>query len=319
MSSAAMPERGNSEEIYYRGGRRVKTHNDSQRHRAARKWSALSTSCVLGPGFFKCPLKFGLYFDSGNFVLNLAGPAEVYEMPSSFLSRVFGFKSTPKPDSLAFAEKLEWIAASDNPWEVDLLDCRPVTLCWHSATTDHGILDSYTKLRQSDGKQHQWADPLPYPISSSLHLDIPVAAPEGTLFRASQMEEKWDIYHWAGRLFVARSWTGLLHYTARIECDGQRTLVEDIRTLRADTSYGLKELYFLLWSHAQAQLLPAPLPVPDIGAPDSRAEKALAANHLFATFGRFGWFASVASVIDKPILDSRELKTWLEAHPMRKP
>jgi hypothetical protein len=149
-------------------------------------------------------------------------------------------------------------------------------------------------------------------------FDIPVLPPEGYLFRAAQMEEKWDIYHWAGRLFVARSWTGHLNYSARIQGDGKLLHVDEITTLKPSVDYARKELHFLLRSHVQALLMPAPLPVQDMTDPENRGEKALAGHHLFSTFGKFGWFATVADMTHKPVVEGRVLKTWLEAHPVRK-
>ena len=236
----------------------------------------------------------------------------------AWLTNAFGRDPKPKRDPLDFARDLHWIASSDNPWGVDVLDCRPVALCWASATNDPAVAASFGELRNSDGRQHLSTAPLPHRVEQRLMLDIPAPPPEGILFRASEMEHKWDIYHWSGWLFVARSWTGQLTYRARLECDGRFLLIDEITTLKPSPDYARKELHFLLRSHTQSQLMPAPLPVPDMPDPENPGEKALAANHLFSTFGRFGWFATVADITEKPVVEAAILKTWLEAHPMKK-
>jgi len=233
-------------------------------------------------------------------------------------SRLFHWlsvKPAAKGDAIAFADGLHWIKAGDNPWRVDILDCRPVAFRWTSTTSDPAIADSFVRLRSSDGRQHAGAEPLPHRVNGYLTLDISAQAPEGALFRSSRMEEKWDIYHFDGRLYAARSWTGELVYTAALRCDGEITTVDDIRTTKPDPGYARRELHFLLAGVCQLCPMPSPLPVPDIPDSENRGEKALAGHHLFATFGCQGWFATVADLTEFPPIPIEELKQWLDAHP----
>ncbi len=235
-------------------------------------------------------------------------------------SRLFKwFSGRPAPSAagnlLAFAQGVGHISATDNPWGVDILDCRAVAKVWRSATSDSAVASKFNQLRVSDGRQHIGAEPLPNRVEGHLTLHIPVTAPEGMLFRSTQMEDKWDIFHFEGRLYVARSWTGALCYTGRIHCDGTFTTIDEIQTWGNDAAYAKKELHFLMAGMCQYHPMPAPLPVSDFPGPERRFAIAHASQHLFSSFGRFAWFATVADLTEADPVPIEEVHAWLGAHP----
>lgn len=233
----------------------------------------------------------------------------------SWMPKWLGGKAPTKRDNLDFADDLHWIAASDNPWGVDILDCRSITMFWLSTSEKPEMVHSFGDLRSSDGRQHLQSEPLPHAVDGTLIQAIPVSPPEGPLFRARCMEEKWDVYHWAGTIYVARSWSGELNHTASVRCDGSQLVFDNIRSIKPDPVYARRELNFILWSHCQLSPMPAPLPVQDMPDPDHRGEKALAGWHTFTTFGRLGWFATNADMTEQPEVSREALKPWLDAHP----
>lgn len=47
---------------------------------------------------------------------------------------------------------VRWVPAADNPFGVDLLDCRSLAQSMIAMTQDSGVLDSFTTLRDSSGE-----------------------------------------------------------------------------------------------------------------------------------------------------------------------
>jgi len=116
------------------------------------------------------------------------------------------------PDSSAAAC---WVPAGANPFGVDIVDCRPITHDVVAFTSDQEIADSFLRLRESDGREH-----VPLEAAQALTTDCYLVYPpatgadDGPLFKAAQMEDKWDIYLYRPYLYSARSWTGSLIYRA---------------------------------------------------------------------------------------------------------
>src|SRR4051812_21458059 len=132
------------------------------------------------------------------------------------------FKRTkrPEPAGDALEREILWLPAghSENPFDVEVLDCRAVALNYHSATSNPGMAESFGQLRASDGRElsgHMPDDT----IQSECVLRYPCNGPQrdGPLFLARQMEDKWDFFEYQSRLYVRRSWTGVLTHVAEIE------------------------------------------------------------------------------------------------------
>ncbi len=230
----------------------------------------------------------------------------------SKLKKLFSSSPPPKP---SFGTALRWIEANDNPWGVRILDCRPVSMGWTSTTTDPSVADSFLKLRNADGRAHLMAEPLPAKVSGNLRFPIPELPPEGCFSSARQMEEKWDLFQWENRLFVSRSWTGLLGYTARLQCDGTSLHVTDIHSAQSyDNELLLRELHFILRSHGNRVIMPHPLP-DNLALDDSTASKEQIALHTFSSYGSFGWFGTFENTIPLRKVARSELEEWIKRQP----
>lgn len=186
---------------------------------------------------------------------------------------------------------------------------------WTSTTKDPSIATSFVELRNADGRAHLESQPLPIEVSGELSLPVPKLPPEGCFSSARQMEEKWDLFHFDHHLFVSRSWTGLLGYTARLQCNGVNLQVSEIRSSQPnDNQHLLRELHFILRSHGNRVIMPHPLPS-NLPHDDSVASKEQIALHTFSSYGSMGWFGTFEDTIPLREVDRSELKEWIDRQP----
>jgi len=65
--------------------------------------------------------------------------------------------------------------------------------------------------------------------------------------------------------------------------------------------------------------VPAPLPGPALPENHDREAKTQAALQIFATFGRWGDFATTADLTNHASIAQPQLEAWLAAHPAKTP
>ncbi len=230
----------------------------------------------------------------------------------SKLKKLFSSKPPAKAAEAPFGASLHWIAADKNPWGVRILDCRPVSTGWRSTTADPSIAKSFLQLRHADGRAHLQAEPLPVQVSGEFTLPVPELPPQGCFSSARQMEEKWDLFHFDNRLFISRSWTGMLSYTASLHCDGNSLHVSDIRaTPLYENEHLLRELHFILRAYGNRVIMPHPLPV-NLAPDDSIASKEQIALHTFNSYGSFGWFGTFEDTIPLREIARSDLAEWIK-------
>jgi hypothetical protein len=116
-----------------------------------------------------------------------------------------------------------WLDKDDaaNPFGVGGVDCDSFVRSLVSTSIDQQIAASFLTQRDATGTEH--AGLLP-PNATVLVCDLSYPhtglASDGALFKASTMEEKWDIYRHANRLYFCRSWTGSLQLVAEFHASG---------------------------------------------------------------------------------------------------
>lgn len=143
-------------------------------------------------------------------------------------------------------EQPSWIAPEDNPWGVRLLDLRPWTRGWIATSSDPDCALTLTQMMHEDGQRLADA-PLPGPLRPA-HLRYPLDGDvllDGPLFNPREMEHKWAVYHYGGRILCLRSWTAAVTLVAETH-DEDRHLVID--AVAGDEPPG--GLDFLLRTHA---------------------------------------------------------------------
>jgi hypothetical protein len=206
-----------------------------------------------------------------------------------------GSTTDPLPGHEAFLHAtmtdIRWVEPAESPFRVRCVDCRPLSSTTVSTTRDVLMATSFHDLRRSSGERLRNTMP-PDPITVHCALRYPYLKgwAEGPLYRASQMEEKWDLFLFDNTLYFARSWTGSLVFIASAALTGGRLLVESISADRAATGgnqvFIVRSVDFLIKSHLYH--LAAPHPIPE-GFPDDPDRIAL---YSFGEYGRMASFAT---------------------------
>lgn len=115
---------------------------------------------------------------------------------------------------------IKWLDSAETIFDIPCLDVRGLTRTWKAMTKDSKIIDTFNRLRESDGSQfsiigHRWP---------GIFLECDMRYPSfpdfrvGPLYQAKVMEEKWDIFYCSdGYLYFCRSWTGQPIFRAALE------------------------------------------------------------------------------------------------------
>lgn len=136
------------------------------------------------------------------------------------------------PDAQDPLGRVRWVPATENPFGVDVLDCSAFAESMVSASSSPEVAKRFMELRASDGEHCRGKDPT-IAASARCLLTYPSSAhAQSALFRAAEMEEKWDVFLLDGDLNFARSWTGELVYRASMTFEPSRTIVSEIFGVR---------------------------------------------------------------------------------------
>lgn len=212
----------------------------------------------------------------------------------------------PSSDEDAGVE-LHWIAPEDNPFGILLLDVRPLTQTYTSWTADPEILEKYGAQRENDGVTFIVSPILGSEVvACGLSFDLPRPEDEGPVFKATCMEDKWDIYHYAGYLLFARSWTGELVFRALLKADADNLVITAIESRGDYAEHAPQHVAFLVISHFEG--LPFPHTLPS-SIPADPAEMALASFSFFGRWARFATHEDILAIKINPNFDSGDSDT----------
>ena len=194
--------------------------------------------------------------------------------------------------------EVRWIEAKDNPFGVEILDCRPFARTMIATTKDPKVADAYAALRRSTGQEYRGAPPEQEAICPcDLRYGHSGATQDGPLFKSEVMEDKWDIYLYDNYLYFVRSWTGTLEYRARIDFDGQEARVRAVEARRdlveGDPGYAVAAVDFLIRSHLYGHQVPHPLP--ESAGTDVR-QLAVLSFSIYGRKGLYGTFADTTKI-----------------------
>jgi hypothetical protein len=222
---------------------------------------------------------------------------------------MFGFfkRKNKRKESEAFQSNTEgydfkWYDLGDgNPFNKRLLDIRSLTQSLLSFTSDQKVAELFNKLRHSIGEE--LIDVKPEGAKTiTVNLEYPHngSKMEGAGYKATSMEDKWDIYFWNGIMYLTRSWTGEVIYKAHVTVSAANFTITKIEYAEdeyahADPSLVIDNVHFIVWSHAFGRVFPHRVPKTLI------AEKDIAL-YSFNQFGHNCWYATYDSIIDTVII-----------------
>lgn len=186
-----------------------------------------------------------------------------------------------------------WIEATENPFKIRIFDCREYALKMISTTQNSDVARQFIESRNSDGTEFIGKFPENgVKIEVNLNFDTEgKQLADGPVFKATTMEEKWDIYKYANFLFFVRSWTGeLVYFTNYIPTQkGFKVdviVVNDTKIDEEDPHFELKVVEFLIHSYVLGY--PVPHPIPKV----LEDHENIILNYSFSMFGNRGLYAS---------------------------
>ena len=123
-----------------------------------------------------------------------------------------------------------WIEAADNPWNVRLLDVRPVTQHMLSTSKNPLFATNAISFLQDDGTGFIGVPPASdRMIPAELRYNVDPCLVEGILFRPEAMEHKWAIFYHGGRILVIRSWLRQVQVVADVASANDYALIHSVR------------------------------------------------------------------------------------------
>jgi hypothetical protein len=201
--------------------------------------------------------------------------------------------------------ELHWLPAgsANNPFDVEVLDCRPVSLRMTAMSKSEAVAARFCELRGQDGRRLVGTLPQDHSqLDTSLWLPYTGDPFEGPVYLSAQMEDKWDLFVHEQVLYATRSWTGDLAYVVDLEYDTGRLLLSRIRHARGLTygERGMAELQvaFLVVTYMFGEL--APFPVPTAVPRDSKQ----IAMYGFMCYGRAAQFGAFEGAIRRSPLQA---------------
>ena len=163
-------------------------------------------------------------------------------------------------------------------------------------TSDQRIAEQGARLRSSDGKDLIGGlIPDAIHVTTSLRFPHNGASLDGVVFKAPEMEVKWDIYCYDSTFLFARSWTGDLCFRAAAVVGHEEIHITDIECRRSDAEVAASHVYYLVATHAMGLVFPHRVPS---DTPNDPMEIAMAS---FILFGNRGWYATFEDVTRIPI------------------
>lgn len=188
---------------------------------------------------------------------------------------------------------VRWLGPRQNPFGMEILDCRPFALGMVSVTQDPNIASRFLQLRSSFREELRGVAPEgARSIPSTLAYPFQGEVQDGAVFKAETMEDKWDIYLYDGHLYFARSWTGELIFRARVEFQPGLARVTAIETVRPnEDSFVLQQVDYLIKSHLFKREVPHPLPK-DFGRDAQQL-----ALYSFSEYGRRGLYGTLSNTV----------------------
>ena len=187
----------------------------------------------------------------------------------------------------------KWIKANDNPFNMEIFDCREYAINMVSTTLNLEVANKFLELRKNDGKEYIGHFP-ENGVKCEVDLNYDNGGkqlPEGIVFKAKQMEEKWDIYKYANFLYFVRSWTGELVYFSNYVPSQKGfkvdlIVLDDSKIEEEDPFFEFRVVEFLIHSHIIGLSVPHPIPKSLENNPESIL------GYSFSMFGNRGYFAS---------------------------
>ena len=203
--------------------------------------------------------------------------------------------------------KYPWLKPGDsgNPFPMECIDVRALTLYVTASTGNPAVAQRFGELRRSDGREFHGRTPDdPVALETTLVYPLPAEPLGPVLYRAAEMEEKWDVYFDGTHAYLTRSWTGQLAFVLAVAIDGHKLRVTRVTASRpqlyGQESFAARVVDFIVRTHVLEIAMPHPLPEMLLGK--TGHELALFSFSQFGRVGQFGSFEDTTMFKLKPRL-----------------
>ena len=206
------------------------------------------------------------------------------------------FKKKEKSSKVEQGYKFVWYDIGEgNPFNKRVLDCRDFTQTNLATTADPKVVQTFNRLRQSDGKEYVKQE-VDKKSVVEVNLNYPPTKSElnGLVFKAMSFDEKWDIYVYDKCFYFVRSWTGELVYKAFARTDVNHVTIYRIEYVDSgpeESAMAISNVHFLLTTQVLKGIFPHR--VPTMLKSDMEI-----AQYSFSQFGNKCWYATYDDISD---------------------
>jgi len=183
---------------------------------------------------------------------------------------------------------LNWVASNQNPWNIQLLDLRPISQTMLSSSKDPLMATNAISYKQEDGLVFLNQTPKDSNFfESNISFQTDGKLQDGVLFIPSKMESKWAIYFHQNKILFIRSWTRMVTVIANTVQQGNQISIKSIHgefTQNENNQFTESILKFLIHSHVLKEAVPAPIPL------ELKKNTDKAGLWAFSTYGNMAHF-----------------------------
>jgi len=185
------------------------------------------------------------------------------------LSKLFSKGTTQKQngeskDADAFP-KVGWLEAHQNRFGIRVLDFRSFSKSAVCFAPNYDTAEKFLKMRNSTGENYR--NQLPKKTlhaRCNLRYHFEEKLPDGPVFIAKVMQDRWDVYLYDGFLYFTNSWSGELLIRARVDFKDSEFFVPAIDICsdlaKRDKSLAIRQADYLIKSYLCRSEVPNPLP-----------------------------------------------------------
>lgn len=229
----------------------------------------------------------------------------------SILKKIFSFFNKEKISEQNI-QPLPWIEASDNPWNVKLLDLRPYTKenVFYTSNAQH--IQNYLSFGDENGKSFWGLTPVK-PRTFNVQHSYPCDGKlePGVLFSSNSMEHKWAIFFDGSNIIIVSSRDRVVMLTAKAIPKNNELIIESINGILTPFPYEPEDpavtyaaFNYLMISYAYGETTPVPLL--ERFAPDPNSA-AVWAFHSYGNLAEIGVFDEKYIAKPKGLLRSDSL------------
>lgn len=217
----------------------------------------------------------------------------------NFLTKLFNKLRKPKhSESQGISDyNLQWVEVEDSPWNIKVLDLRPVSQGLTSFSYNSQGAHNALSYNLENGSSFMNLPPV---TNKSIDVDcsVPInqSLEEGVLFRPDVMEHKWAIFYRENKIIVVRGWQREVFVVADTHQEEDKLVITKIHGKfifdEEPEVFTKTTLLFLLHGYCIGDIIPVPIPEDLIGDTNE------AAIWVFSNFGNLAHYGFVGMDFD---------------------